>query len=164
MLTESEIIAAVCRYLRRNGWTVVSICNELQRGDDIVAEHRGSGRTVVVEAKGETSSKASSRRHGQPFNSAQVSSHVSRAFYRAAQSVGSNRLSAMALPRTAPHIDRVRRIDLALRQLNLEVFWVDPQRRVTREGIWQGNSKWIRNMGGVGSAKIPRHALTSVRA
>lgn len=149
---------------RENGWTVVSTCNELQRGDDIVAEHPGSGRTVVVEARGETSSKASSRRHGQPFNSAQVSSHVSRAFYRAAQSVGSSRLSAMALPRTALHIDRVRRIDRALRQLDLEVFWVDPQRRVTREGIWQGNSKWLRNMGGVGSPKIPRQTQRSARA
>lgn len=136
MLTESEIVAAVCRHLKKHGWTIVSICNELQRGDDIRAEHRDSGRTALIEAKGETSSKASSRRHGKPFNSAQVSSHVSRAFYRAARTVGSEQLSAMALPRTELHIDRVRRIKHALSQLNLEVFWVDPQRRVTREGIW----------------------------
>lgn len=53
----------------------------------------------------------------------------------------------------ALHIDRVSRIDRALRQLNLEVFWVDPQGRVAREGIWQGNSKWLRNTAAVASAK-----------
>lgn len=132
MLTESEIIAAVCRHLKKHGWKIVSICNELQRGDDIVAEHRSSGQTAVIEAKGETSSKPTSRRHGKPFSSAQVTSHVSRAFYRAAQTVNRDRLSAMALPRTALHIDRMRRIEpvpLAMRRLllilmTLSLSWV----------------------------------------
>ena len=54
MLTECEIIAAVCRHLKRHGWTIESVCNELQRGDDILAKHPRSGRTAVIEAKGET--------------------------------------------------------------------------------------------------------------
>lgn len=137
MLTESQVIDAVCRYLRRNGWRIVSRCSEIERGDDVVAEHKASGLMAIVEAKGETSSKKHTARFGLAFNSRQVSGHVSRAFFRAAQTVGSRTRGAIALPKTDLHMDRVRSIEPALRKLNHEVFWVDATSRITIAGIWQ---------------------------
>jgi hypothetical protein len=136
MLTESQVIHAVCRHLRNNGWKIISTCSESQRGDDIVARHKTTGRGAAIEAKGETSSKAHTNRYGKAFHSAQVSSHVSRAFYRAAQMAGGKTAGAIALPRTVLHLDRVRKIEWALKKLKLEVFWVDSRRRVTAAGIW----------------------------
>jgi ribosomal protein S10 len=65
------------------------------------------------------------------------SSHVARAFFRAAQTVGSRARGPIALPRTDLHIDRVRRIAPAC-ALKLEVFWVDAHERITTSGIWHG--------------------------
>jgi len=127
---------AVCRHLRQNGWKIISSCSESQRGDDIVARHRATGREATIEAKGETSSKTHTNRHGKAFHSGQASSHVSRAFYRAAQTAGGKTAGAIALPRTELHLDRVRKIECALKKLKLEVFWVDSRRRVTVAGIW----------------------------
>jgi Holliday junction resolvase-like predicted endonuclease len=138
MLTESQVIEAVCQYLRRKGWRIVSRCSESERGDDVVAEHKASGVVAVIEAKGETSSKRHTNRFGLAFNSRQVSSHVARAFFRAAQTVGSATRGAIALPRTDLHVDRVRKIEPALRKLRVEVFWVDARERVSTSGIWQG--------------------------
>jgi Holliday junction resolvase-like predicted endonuclease len=137
MLTESQVINAVCRHLGRNGWRIVSRCTESERGDDIVAEHRASGTRVLVEAKGETSSKKHTNRFGMAFNSRQVSSHVSRAFFRAARTVGTRMRGAIALPLTDLHIDRISSVEPALRRLRLEVFWVDSKGRVTTSGFWQ---------------------------
>lgn len=97
MLTESQVIDAVCRHLRRKGWRIVSRCNKSERGDDVVAEYKADGRLALIEAKGETSSKKHTNRFGMAFNSRQVSSHVSRAFFRAAQTVGSRTRGAIAL-------------------------------------------------------------------
>lgn len=137
MLTESHVIDAVCRHLQHTGWSILSRCSESERGDDIRAEHRETRVIALIEAKGETSSKKHTSRFGLPFNSRQVTSHISRAFFRAAQTVGSRARGALALPRTELHVDRVQKIEPALRKLKLEVFWVDAHGSVTTSGIWR---------------------------
>lgn len=136
MLTESQVIQAVADHLSHTGWTIMSICHERQRGDDIVARHVRSKVSAVIEAKGETSAQEHTRRFGKPFDSRQVTSHVSRAFFRAAQTVGSDQRGGIALPNTTPHVECVRRIEAALRALSLEVFWVNADLKVTRADIW----------------------------
>jgi Holliday junction resolvase-like predicted endonuclease len=83
MLSENDVVEAVCRYLESEGYRIVSRCSTKQHGEDIVAEHAQSGVTLRVEAKGETCDLPSSKRYGKPFNSAQCRDHVANAFYTA---------------------------------------------------------------------------------
>ncbi len=91
MLIESDVIEAVCRFLKSHGYRVTQQLNESQASDDIVA-FSANGTKVVIEAKGETSSKSHSSRFGKPFSSGQVLDHVSKAFYRAASYVAEGSL------------------------------------------------------------------------
>ena len=140
MLTESEIIEAVCRHLRQEGWKIVSTCTEKQRGDDIVAEHPKTRQRLVVEAKGETSSMSHTNRYGKSFDSRQVRSHVARAFLTAATHFGNEDLVAIALPLNDLHAKCVNNIIGALRKLSIEVFWVAGDGRVATQGIWSNAS------------------------
>ena len=83
MLTESDVIAAVCDYLRDHAYRVTQQLTETEAGDDIIAV-APDGQQVMIEAKGETSSKSHTTRYGKPFSPSQVLDHVSKAFYRAA--------------------------------------------------------------------------------
>lgn len=138
-LTEEDVIAAVCDLLVAAGWTIEQRLTTTQQGIDIVARCPDHTTTLMVEAKGATSSKPGSHRHGCPFSRAQISSHVARAFYAAASSSnahGASSLSAMALPRTGPHVEFTRRIESSLRLLCIGVFWVDAGGAARLEATW----------------------------
>lgn len=135
MLTESNVIAAVCRLLETHGFEITQRLVETQQGDDIIAIDRDSKIELVIEAKGETSSKLHTARYGQPFSSAQVSDHVAKALFRAAQAVGTNRVPAVALPMNLLHVAAIEKVSNAMRQLNIEVFWVLPDHTVQLAGF-----------------------------
>jgi len=140
MLTESQVIDAVCAHLRKSGWRIESTCRETERGYDIVATHRSKRRRAIIEAKDETSSKSYTLRHGKPFSSGQATSHISRALYTAIRSIGHGTLSGMAFPKNEAHVKRVECIAPTLRKLDLEVFWVTSDRKVERAGYWKHES------------------------
>ena len=97
MLTEDDIIDAVRDHLIRHGWNIVARATATQRGYDLVAE-RG-GRRLIVEAKGEGSSKESSARYGQSFNKGQVFDHVAKAILKALRvAVSGANGAAIAVP------------------------------------------------------------------
>lgn len=131
MLYEGEIIEAVCAYLERRGFTIQQKLSVKQRGDDIIATGNGSIRALHIEAKGETSSRTNSTLNGKPFNAAQVRDHVANAFYRAAMMATSGKVGGMALPANTFHKRYVKRIQHALDALDIIVFWVASNRRVT---------------------------------
>jgi hypothetical protein len=137
MLTESEVITAVCIFLKNEGWKIESTCTETEKGDDIVAVNDKSHVVAVIEAKGETSSKNHTARYGKPFSFSQVKAHVAKAFFRAAKSIGENRVGGLALPNTKAHKSCVAEIETALRQLRLEVFWVSTDGNVEKSGFWR---------------------------
>ena len=139
-LTEDEVVDAVCAYLERADWVVEQGLRTTERGTDIVA--RRPDRTVLrVEAKGATSSKAGTARHGRSFSRGQVASHVARAFYTAAAALdrrdsADRALSAVAFPETPHHRHFVNHVRGALDQLGIAVFWVDTPDRVRLEAPW----------------------------
>ena len=67
MLTESDVIATVCDYLRAEGYEIRQQLTETEH--DIIAV-RGD-ETLLIEAKGETSSKEGTNRFGKPFKRSQ---------------------------------------------------------------------------------------------
>lgn len=136
MLTEYEVVKAVCGFLENNGFQVRQALCETERGVDILAMSPNGQRQVSIEAKGETSSKPSTNRYGKAFNGGQVLDHVSKALYCAARECSSS-LAGIALPKNELHVKCVNRILPALRTLQIEVFWVLPDGKVEPEQIWK---------------------------
>jgi hypothetical protein len=131
MLYEDDVIDAVCDHLQRHGFTIRSKCASTMRGDDIVAHGTGSIRELYIEAKGGTSNRNGSLRHGQSFNDSQVLDHVANAFYRAAKMATNGRTGGIALPANEAHQNRIAAIAHAIEHLAIIVFWVADDRTVT---------------------------------
>jgi len=123
MLNENDVVAIVERFLREAGGTIVQRSNTTQTGADLEAVQRAPARRLYVEAKGATSARQGSRRHGRPFDRSQVKDHVAKAFYTAAK-VSHEHVSAIAVPRTHLYEAFVDAIGDALLTLNISVLWV----------------------------------------
>jgi len=136
MLTESQVIDAVCRFLKGKGFKIEQRRRETETGDDIVAVST-DGKTALIEAKGETSSKAFSSRFGKMFSGGQVLDHVSKALYRAVFYIAQGVLAGMAFPKNNAHVACVSRISSVLADLSIEVFWVLPDGGVEVAGHWK---------------------------
>lgn len=76
MLTEDDVIAAVCNKLREMDFDIEQALITFEKGIDIIA-FKGDYR-LFIEAKGETSSKRFSSRYGKPFNQNQIKNHVGK--------------------------------------------------------------------------------------
>lgn len=135
MLYEDDVVNAVCTFLERDGWQIVSRAMAHQHGDDIVAR-RGSDR-LIVEAKGEGSSKQGTSRFGLHFNRGQVNTHVGVAVLRAlgVASAG-DALAAVALPGNGDHKAVAGRAAPALARAGVGIFWVAEDRSVQAELPW----------------------------
>jgi len=136
LLTEDELNAAVRQHLEREGYEIERYCTTKQRGVDIVAA-RGNGR-LFVEVKGGTSASPTSRRYGKPFNRNQARTHLAVVAYQAMalrQIAQERDAVAIALPKDVVHEECLFSIRGALRQLGVQVFWVDASGAVAREVI-----------------------------
>jgi len=133
MLTENQVIKAVCEFLESNEWQIIQKALTTEKGHDIVASKKGS--ILKIEAKGETSDHQGSARYGRPFDAAQCRDHVANAFFSAAaalQTSGLHELIAgIALPMTRRNQALIDHIKLALNKLEIAVFWVDKDEHVT---------------------------------
>lgn len=126
MLTEDDVVDAVCRGLEGGGWRIDQRLTTRQTGVDIIATR--DGRSVFVEAKGETSSKDHTNRYGKPFNLGQARSHVARALLTTAAVVARGDCGVIALPDNAVHRTVVGPIRPSLDQLGIVVAWVAADR------------------------------------
>ncbi len=133
MLTENDVVEAVAGHLEDRGWEIIETARTDRRGHDILAHREGT--SLAVEAKGETSSKYTSRR-GQSFSSSQKHAHVAKALYMCARvsSEGRHR-PGMALPASDRHRELVNDILPALKSLGVSVFFVDGDRAVQETSI-----------------------------
>jgi hypothetical protein len=130
MLNENEIIEAVARHLQNAGWSISITCSTSQCGDDIVAT-KGE-ETIFVEAKGATSSKASSRGFGQPFDSSQVRVHVAMAIHKALKRVDAG-TSAIAIPGDEAHEKELHEVRGPLSRIGVRIFRVKSDGTVQEE-------------------------------
>ena len=128
MLTEDDVVAAVCRDLENRGYKIKGRATTKQRGIDITATNKR--HTIVVEAKGATSNRRSSARYGKPFTKRQCCTHVGVAFFTAAsltqprKQAGKRQVVAIALPDNVHHREYVNKIASPLRALRIGLIWV----------------------------------------
>lgn len=142
LLFEGDVIKAVCNELVRRGYRIEQELDPTQRGDDIIAinEANPSSR-LIIEAKGESSSRKNSRRYGQAFSSAQVRVHVAEVIYKAAEILsrpieGDRVLVGVAFPDNATHRRVVTAISHAVARLEIAVFWVNKHKEVEIQSSW----------------------------
>jgi hypothetical protein len=139
MLQEDDVVDAVRDWLENDGWTIVSIAHATDRGDDIVA--RRAGRSLIVEAKGEGSSKQGTSRFGSPFTRNQVGSHVAVAVLRALRVASEGgAIPALAFPGNKHHREAVAKVWPALVKLGVIVFWVGTDNVVEVDGVVAANT------------------------
>ena len=122
MLTESDVIAAVWAYLKSAGYEIKQRLRETRRGIDIIAV-RGN-ETLRIEAKGATSSRDGSSRHGKRFNSNQALDHIAKAFYKAAAVRADGPRIGIAIPGDKNHLAKVAAIQAVLTELAITTYWV----------------------------------------
>lgn len=142
MLTEDDVVNAVCAHLTAAGYEIKRKAATTERGDDIVAVRRRSPVALYIEAKGETSNRRTSNRYGQPFSRSQCRDHVANAFYTAAKMADRKRLPkggsvGIALADTRLHREFVNNVQQALDRLGIGVFWVDTSHRVGLTAKWK---------------------------
>lgn len=134
MLTENNIIDAVCKYLNSNGYEIKQSLNTMQQGIDIIATK--SNNILKIEAKGATSSKKSSNRYGKVFNRNQVKTHIAMALYAISKFITADKDKknikyAFALPCDDNHISVINDIREVINTLNINIFWVQDTMEVT---------------------------------
>ncbi len=133
-LTENDVVNAVARYLEANGWSIGQLRTTSERGVDLVAER--NGLRLHVEAKGATSSKATSRRYGIGFTRGQVFDHVAKAVHTALAVVsrGDGTRAALAVPDDPHHRYFVGRVSAVLARLGVRTFFVAGPSTIRVEG------------------------------
>ncbi len=128
MLTENDVIEAVCEHLKATGYEIASRATTREHGIDIIANRTGISGRLLIEAKGETSSKSNTNRYGSPFKSGAVRVHVAEALYSAACLHATHHRSGdsigIAFPETPRHRDLVSRIKPILDSLGVATFFV----------------------------------------
>jgi hypothetical protein len=126
MLNEDEVNRAVKLFLEERGWISVRALAGREHGVDVEGQHPSGARRVQVESKGGTSGHANSRRHGQTFDSSQVTSHVARAVFAALRLRERSRGNTIliALPDDSPHQSCVEGVSGALKALGVALLAV----------------------------------------
>ncbi|MFL8712588.1 hypothetical protein Q3304_17590 [Clostridioides sp. GD02377] len=124
MITENEVVDCVVSYLEKIGFSIESRCNTMEKGIDIVAQK--NNRKLLIEAKGATTSKDTSRK-GHPFSSNQINNHVSRAVFKALQmkEYEEDAVVAIALPYTKTHVRVTKTVEKTLKSLEILTIWCD---------------------------------------
>lgn len=134
MLTENDVIEALVKYLRKNGYINVRHCSTTEHGIDIDAVNKKTGQRLLIEAKGGTSSKRGTNRYGRPFTKNQAGSHVAVALYCAArlrQKFAEERPKiALAFPDDEAHSQLIEKISTSLKDLKVAVYFVSKDKDV----------------------------------
>ena len=129
MLDENEIIEAVLRYLEGKGWNITQALNTTEKGVDIIA-HNNEGDTILIEAKGATSSREGSARFGKPYLRSQIFDRVSKGLYATVclrgEHKGNKKIKVfLALPDAPVFREFVSKIEESLVTLDIKIFWVE---------------------------------------
>ena len=134
MLTENDVIDAVCDYLEAAGYEILQRSHTKQMGTDIIAKCPECSGRLLIEAKGETSADPRTKRYGTPFDSAQVQVHVAEAFRTAVRLHDEHHKSGdfvgVALPDTRLHRKYLSQVKSTIDSLGITVYFVQGDRSV----------------------------------
>ncbi len=127
MLTENDVVSAVCFKLKEMDFEIRQALHTSEKGIDIIAYK--DNYTLFIEAKGETSASKLSSRYGKPFNQNQIKNHIGKALLAVSRIISEHKDSrdigvAIALPDNGGHRKIISEIEYTLKKLGIYVFWV----------------------------------------
>lgn len=134
MLTENEIVDYVSVYLQENGYKIQKALKTTEKGIDIEAAHPKKGK-CFVEAKGGTSSKKGSKRHGNPFSRNQIKTHIGVALLKSFQIKQEHDPPNVfiAVPHEENHLEIYDTIKNCLKKLNIKFLFVKHDGSIVEE-------------------------------
>jgi hypothetical protein len=137
--TENQVIESLKVALIKRGWKIVASATTMEHGVDLHATQSG-GKVLYVEAKGNTSSKEGSNRHGLIQTGSQHFIQVAAALLKCAElkSAEPKAYVAIAVPLHSRMQGRVERIEPVLKAADIAVLWVAGDGAVT---AW--NAPWF---------------------
>lgn len=144
LLDENAVVDAVAAYLSGRGYEIVQALHGHQRGVDVIARRLAApAQLVYIEAKGGTSSRAGSPKHGKPMSGGEVRINIAEALYTAAIAATRTRtpkadglVSAVAFQDDALHRKYADPLRPAFDHLGIGVFWVAAGSAVMLESPW----------------------------
>ena len=137
MLYESKVIDYVRKYLKQKGYSFIKNANENQTGDDLIMKDC-KNRLIIIEAKGETSSKEGTKRFGEPFTKSQCKTHISIALLRALIKIEEKKCNfGIALPKNKINEEIINKIQNNLKKLSISIFWVNNNGNVKEINNWK---------------------------
>lgn len=115
---------------------------------------------IIVEAKGETSSKSHTKRFGKPFSAGQVFDHVGKAVLKALRVASSGEArAAVAFPDNPHHRREIEQVRPAVERAGIGVFWVqshDDGRRAEFDGPLDAvERQWAPSQSGAADSLRP---------
>ena len=122
--TENQVIESLKIALISRGWKIVAFATTMEHGVDLHAPR--SGKTLRIEAKGNTSSKEGSKRYGELQKPNQHFIQVATALLKCAElkSAEPEAYVAIAVPLHSRMQGRIERIEPVLKAADLAVLWV----------------------------------------
>lgn len=127
MLDENQIIEKLCVHLGANGYDISQRLHTTQQGIDVIALHRATGSKLLIEAKGETSSRLGSNRFSKPYTNTQVLDRVAKGFYTVSCLAACSKdgeVAVLALPDRETFIRYVHPVLGAAKSLGILIYLV----------------------------------------
>ena len=134
MLDENQLIEVLCTYLEKEGYIIEQKLNTNQQGIDIIASSKAKREKLYIEAKGGTSSRMGSPRHGKQYTSSQIFDRVAKGVYTSIKTVsdlGKNEVSCLAVPDDSRFIQHLVPIRKQLQKLHIKTFLVSSKGVIT---------------------------------
>jgi hypothetical protein len=135
MLDENQIIDIVCHYYENKGYTILQKLNTHEKGIDIIVKDDKTGKKMLIEAKGGTSSFIGSNRYGKPYTKSQVFDRVSKGIYTLLQIFSEyeheeNIEAAIAFADTEWFREYLNKIKPVIEKMNLNILMVGENREI----------------------------------
>jgi hypothetical protein len=132
LLGEMDVIQSVVEYLEsEKRYTIEKVVRSvIDRGTDIIVNSPKLKALLMIEAKGQTSSKKYTSRFGDEFSKNQKEDHLGRALLRSLQYISQGKMAGIALPADNEDIGLVQSLKPALERLGAIVFLVKQDKTV----------------------------------
>lgn len=130
MMDENGVIDVLCANLKAAGFDIQQQLSTIEQGVDVIAVHAAHSLKVLVEAKGNTSSRAGSARHGKPYTQSQIFDRVAKGIFTCLQLRDLHQDTkgvrvVLAVPETAWFYKYIGTVKGALGQAEIDVWFVN---------------------------------------
>ena len=142
MLSEIDVINAVCKKLESLGYAIRQSNKTTEHVIDIIAVKGGTlPIELYIEAKGEMSIKSGTTRAGKKLDSADMQSNVAEALYKTVAILSLKAehdqvMAGMAFPDNPEYREYVQIIEPVLNQLGIAIFWARQKSSVEIVSAW----------------------------